>query len=227
MGIVTTVLILTGNQSFGEQLRAFVRDQLGCDVAGLASDTSTGLDLVQSARPDFALIDAELPDESGFTMATRITELHPDTRVVLMGVGEPDEYVQAASRAGALAYLPKTAISRRLPALMGITVTAPDSVITRLKRTASPRKLVLEGAVGGAALMGGLIINEPAAALVAASGIVLLSRWHSLRVPRWSRPAGSALAPAPMPQALATDRSYRADGVRGSPERRSGNVDSF
>src|SRR4051794_5815320 len=107
MTIVTNVVIVDNHRAFGEQLQAFLRDQLRCTVLGLAADASAGLNLVYTTRPDFALVDVGLPGENGFCLTGRLTDLQLGVRVVLMGYGESIEYVQAATRAGAMAYMPK------------------------------------------------------------------------------------------------------------------------
>lgn len=182
MPIVTTVVIVDDHSAFGEQLRSFVHGQLRCLVVGVGEDAAAGLELVRQAMPDFALVDAGLPDEGGFRFAARVKELYPLMGVVLMGDGEPAEYVHAAARAGAIAYLPKTALSQRLPAVLGLAASkrAVPAVVSPLA-AASRRSLVLEGALAGAALMGGLALDQPTAALVGAGGVLLFSRWQSAR----------------------------------------------
>jgi CheY-like chemotaxis protein len=216
---LTDVLILASHQAFGERLEAFVRDQLRCTVTGLASDAVTALELIQATSPDVALIDVAVPGGSGFELAQRLITLHPAARVVLMGDGEPAEYVSAAARAGALAYMPKTDVSQHLPDLLGITPSAPESMIRRRNTAISPRRLVLESVLAGGVLMSGVALGQPAAALAGAVAVLLLLHWHSARGRRSPYLAGSAPVVAlasPVPSGRLT---YRADGVRGSPER--------
>jgi DNA-binding NarL/FixJ family response regulator len=116
---VTSVLIIDNHEGFSKGLQTYVRDQLGCTVTGLGGDAAAGLELARETRPDFALIDIGLPDESGLALARLLGNRYPEIRVVLMHDDESAEYVEAANGVGAMAYLPKVALSKRLPALLG------------------------------------------------------------------------------------------------------------
>jgi CheY-like chemotaxis protein len=226
MPSVTTVLILVSHDAFGERLVTFVRDQLHCSIAGLASNADDGLELARVTKPNVVLVDVGLQGKSGFRLVKPLSQMHPDARIVLMGGGDSAEYVDAAREAGAFAYLPKKAVSQRLPELLGIPVNRLHFTPTKLRKVTSHRGLVLEGALAGGVFTGGLALGNPPIALVGASGVLILSYWHSVRASRLSRAGGSAPPAATSPQAPAADRPYRAEGVRGSPERRGDLSDS-
>jgi hypothetical protein len=167
-----------------------------------------------------------VPGESAFEIACRLIALHPAARVVLMGDDEPAEYLHATTQLGALAYLPKTEISKHLPDLLGITASAPAAMIRRRNTTISPRRLVLESVLAGGVLMSGIALGQPAAALAGTVAVLLLLHWHSARGRRSPYLAGSAPAVA-LASPVPNDRlTYRADGVRGSPERSADRSDS-
>jgi ActR/RegA family two-component response regulator len=218
MPAVTNVLILVSHDAFGERLVAFVRDQLNCTIAGLASNATAGLELARVTEPDVVLVDIGLQGKPGIQLVKPLVELHPSARIVLMGDGDSAEYVDAAAGAGAVAYLPKKAVSQRLPDLLGIPVERVTT--SKLKKVTSQRGLVLEGALAGGTLAGGLAMNKPPIALAGAAGVLILSRWHSTRASRSSRAAGSAPTATTPSLVPAVDHSFRAEGVRGSPERR-------
>src|SRR5918995_3602151 len=120
MPSVTNVLILVSHDAFGERLVAFVRDQLHCTIAGLASNAIAGLELARITKPDVGLVDIGLQGKPGIQLVKPLAELHPGARIVLMGDGDSAEYVDAAAGVGALAYVPKREVSQRLPDLLGI-----------------------------------------------------------------------------------------------------------
>lgn len=219
MPTVTSVVIVDHHLAFGERLQTFLRDQLQCMVIGLARDAAAGLELMRVRLPDFALIEVGLPGENGFRLADRLATLHPPVRVVLLGDDESADYVRAAADVGAIAYLPKMAVSQRLPALLGTATTGPALVAAPPKKPTSRRGLVLEGALAGGTLVCGLALNEPVAAIAGAGGIFLLSQWHSARDSRSSRTGASAPTAASASRSHRSGRLSRADGIRGSPER--------
>jgi CheY-like chemotaxis protein len=214
---VTKVLILTSHDAFGEQLKMFIGDQLHCPIAGLATSATAGLELARTTQPDFVLLDVGLQGNRGTGLVKQLLALQPSVRIVLLGDGDSAEYVDAAAKVGALAYLPKKAISQRLPGLLGIPASKSRFTSLNLKKVTSNRALVLEGAIAGGMLVGGLAFSEPAVAILGAIGVLLLSLWHSARGSRSSRAAGSAPPATTSSQAPAVDRPYSAEGVRGEP----------
>ncbi|HEY0247654.1 MAG TPA: response regulator [Gryllotalpicola sp.] len=55
----------------------------GYEVIGEASDAAAGYELIAAARPDAALIDYHLPDESGAELCARVRGLPHPPRVLL------------------------------------------------------------------------------------------------------------------------------------------------
>src|SRR5262245_55907394 len=134
MPSVTNVLILVSHDAFGERLVTFVRDQLHCSIAGLASNATTGLEMARTTKPDVVLVDVGLQGKSGFRLVKPLSEMHPNARIVLMGDSDSAEYVEAAEDAGAIAYLPKKAVSQRLPDLLGISLKQSTSSNSKFKK---------------------------------------------------------------------------------------------
>jgi ActR/RegA family two-component response regulator len=215
--VETKILILVSHDAFGEQLKMFIKDQLHCTIAGLATTGAAGLELARTTQPNVVLVDVGLQGNRGIGLVAKLKALQPDVRIVLMGDGDSTEYVEAAANVGALAYLPKKAISHQLPNLLGISTIHTRAPTRKLRKVTSQRGLVLEGAISGGMLVGGLAFSEPLVALFGATGVLILSIWHSARVSRSSRTAGSAPPATFSSQAPAVDRPYRAEVVRGEP----------
>ena len=112
------VVIIDDNRDFRERLATFVDQLPGCLVVGVGIDAAPGLELIRATRPDIALVDVNLPGENGFWVTERIAELGLGVKVVLMSVGEPEEYANAAARVGAVAYIPKWCMAGDLPAVL-------------------------------------------------------------------------------------------------------------
>ncbi|MDP9469300.1 MAG: response regulator [Chloroflexota bacterium] len=148
---MATVAIIDDNPAFGERLVAFVTAQSGCTVVGLATDAVAGLELVKTARPDIVLSDIGLPAENGFWFAEQVSELGLGMSVILMSDGEPEEYSNAASLAGAIAYIPKRAISTDLPALLRLLGCPEASIVASNGASgAATGRVELIGRSGGA-----------------------------------------------------------------------------
>jgi AmiR/NasT family two-component response regulator len=78
----------------------------GLAIVGVAGDGAEAVALVRQHSPDVAILDIEMPRESGLVAAARIREEHP-TPVVILTAYETPEFVSAAVEAGVGAYVTK------------------------------------------------------------------------------------------------------------------------
>lgn len=131
------------------------------DVRGEAATVADGVRLAQSAQPDVAVLDLQLPDGDGLGLAARIAEVSPATRCLLVTSHSRPGYLKRALAQGVLGFLPKTTSADQLaravrsvasgrraidPELAAETISSGDSPLT-------PRESdVLEYAADGAAI---------------------------------------------------------------------------
>jgi DNA-binding NarL/FixJ family response regulator len=76
-------------------------------VVGEAADVAEAVRRYPAARPDVAVLDAQLPDGSGVDVCRRIKETDPDIAVVILTSYEDDAMLFAAIEAGAAGFLLK------------------------------------------------------------------------------------------------------------------------
>jgi DNA-binding NarL/FixJ family response regulator len=105
-----TVVIVDDNDAFRARTRALL-DAEGYDVIGEAGDGAGGLRLLRELRPDLALLDVQLPDTDGFTLAERLREDDSATAVVIISTREADDYAGSVTRCGALGFVSKAELS--------------------------------------------------------------------------------------------------------------------
>ena len=77
------------------------------EVVGEAEDGAEAVALVRSLRPDAVLMDVRMPRLDGIEATRRIVASGAETRVLILTTSDLDEYVYAAIRAGASAFLLK------------------------------------------------------------------------------------------------------------------------
>lgn len=94
-------------------LRTALRDA-GVDVTGEASNGIEGLDVIERLKPDVAVIDIGLPGRDGVALTQLVRKQSPQTRVVIVTMIDVETEVLAALRAGADAYVLKTAEPDRI-----------------------------------------------------------------------------------------------------------------
>lgn len=131
------------------------------DVHGEAATVADGIRLAQSAQPDVAVLDLQLPDGDGLELAARIADVSPTTRCLVVTSHSRPGYLKRALAQGVLGFLPKTTSADQLaravrsvasgrraidPELAAETISSGDSPLT-------PRESdVLEYAADGAAI---------------------------------------------------------------------------
>ncbi|WP_272473617.1 response regulator [Baekduia alba] len=98
------------------QFLAAARDLLereGVSVVGVASSTVQALRQADALRPEVALIDVELGDESGFDLARRLADRPDPVRVVLISTYSEDDLDELVQTSPAVGFLSKRDVSRR------------------------------------------------------------------------------------------------------------------
>ena len=110
-----TVLIVDDAELFREALRAaFVQE--GFQVAAVAADAMSAIDLAREHRPDVVMLDLLMPGMSGLEVVGSIIKASPRSRVVLLTSSESAEDLLAAVKAGASGYITKDTPLPRLVA---------------------------------------------------------------------------------------------------------------
>jgi DNA-binding NarL/FixJ family response regulator len=105
-------LLVDDNVRFLEAARVLL-DRQGLDVVGLASTGAEAIRLTQQLRPDVALVDIDLGNESGFDLVRRISEqesLAP-SRLILISTHSEDDFADLIGQSPALGFLSKSELS--------------------------------------------------------------------------------------------------------------------
>jgi DNA-binding NarL/FixJ family response regulator len=105
-------LIIDDNQSFLDAARMLLQRE-GLIVAGVASTVDEGLRQAAALRPDVALVDISLGEESGLELARRLAEERrgDDPVIVLISTQAEDDVVDLISGSAAAAFIPKADLS--------------------------------------------------------------------------------------------------------------------
>lgn len=111
-------------------------------ITGVTDDASAAASLVRRCRPDLALVDLTMPPPGGTRAIAAIRRTEPAVRVVaLSGTDDPD-LITGALRAGAAAFLPKTAEPGELVGpLLAVTEgwsVLPATLLERLAGAGQP-----------------------------------------------------------------------------------------
>jgi DNA-binding NarL/FixJ family response regulator len=113
-----TILIVDDHGLFREGLKAIIERNATFEVVGEAGNGREALKMVQRFKPDVALIDMSLPDQSGIELTRDVLKFSPKTRIMMVSMHSKIDYIVGAFRAGATGYVIKESASDKL--LQGI-----------------------------------------------------------------------------------------------------------
>ncbi|HEV8652062.1 MAG TPA: response regulator transcription factor [Actinomycetes bacterium] len=103
------VLIVDDHQVVRQGLRFLLEQEDGIQVAGECADGPSAIAAARTLAPTVVLLDLFLPGQDGISVLGQIKQDRPATEVLMLTSSQDDQHLLAAVRAGALAYLPKTA----------------------------------------------------------------------------------------------------------------------
>jgi two-component system, NarL family, response regulator LiaR len=148
---VIGVLIVDDHQMVRQGLRFLLEQEDGIQVVGEAADGPSAIQAVRALAPTVVLLDLFLPGQDGISVLAQIKQDRPATEVLMLTSSQDEEHLLAAIRAGALAYLPKTAgvdqvVTAVRAAARGESVLEPRIAarLVREVRTATIRRRPLD-----------------------------------------------------------------------------------
>jgi DNA-binding NarL/FixJ family response regulator len=101
------VLLVDDQELVRYGFRLMLEANPGIVVVGESSDGTQAIGAAGRLRPDVVLMDISMPGVGGIEATKRITELYPDTRVLVITTYDLDEYAFGALDAGAAGFLLK------------------------------------------------------------------------------------------------------------------------
>ena len=110
------VLIVDDHAILRDGIRSLLKRQEGITVAGEAGNGREALDRVAELQPDLVLMDVAMPVMDGLEATRRITEVHPEVKVLILTQHDSQEYVGPLLAAGASGYVLKRSGGREVVA---------------------------------------------------------------------------------------------------------------
>ena len=104
-------------------MRSLLEGEPGVEVVGEAANGREALKLLETARPDMAILDVAMPMLNGIEVTAQAMKAFPDLRVIILSMYADEAYIVRALTAGARAYLLKEATEEDLlPAVRAVAM---------------------------------------------------------------------------------------------------------
>jgi DNA-binding NarL/FixJ family response regulator len=136
---MTKLVIVDDHEALREGLVALLAGQ-GLEILGAAGNVAAGLDLVEHAAPDIALVDIQLPDGSGIDLTRELLARRPELGVILYTGDSDAELLYSGLDSGARGYALKAGSMTELVGAIERIAAGGSYVDPRLDRILlSPR----------------------------------------------------------------------------------------
>jgi CheY-like chemotaxis protein len=112
-GVVTRILIVDDHETIRRAIRSLLtRDSL--EICGEAENGKQALEKVRELKPDLVILDVSMPVMNGLEAAREIRRFAPHTKIVILSVHDSPQIIEIAEKAGADAYVLKSAADKNL-----------------------------------------------------------------------------------------------------------------
>lgn len=102
-------------------MRSLLDTEPGIEVVGEAANGREALKLIETLKPDLAILDVAMPMLNGIEVTAQAMKAFPDLKVIILSMYADESYVVRALTAGARAYLLKEATEEDLlPAVRAV-----------------------------------------------------------------------------------------------------------
>jgi DNA-binding NarL/FixJ family response regulator len=101
------IIIIDDHPLFREGLKSIIAKESRYEVVGEAGAGRQGLQQTIDLKPDLALVDVSLPDQSGIDLIRDILRCSPRTLVVVVSMHSKIDYIVKAFQTGAMGYIVK------------------------------------------------------------------------------------------------------------------------
>ncbi len=109
-----TLVVIDDHPTVREGIKAIIKESGQIKVIGEAGNAEEGFNKVKRYKPDITLLDISLPDENGISLAKRIKDSFPETKIIILSIHSKIEYIKESFRAGVLGYILKESPPERL-----------------------------------------------------------------------------------------------------------------
>src|SRR5215510_6434811 len=147
VGHKSRVFIVDDHPLVREGLTNLINGQDDLIVSGEAENSAQALDGIMKARPDVAIIDISLENESGLELVKQLSIQFPQVALIILSMHDESLYAERALRAGARGYVMKHETSKSVLAsirrVLAGDIYVSERIVNRMAlRLSSARRSV-------------------------------------------------------------------------------------
>jgi DNA-binding NarL/FixJ family response regulator len=108
------LLLADDHRMFRQGLRELLERKTHFQVVGEAQTGREVLAQIATLRPDIVLLDIQMPELDGISVARQLAEEHPEIKIIMLTMYRQDQHLLEAIKAGIKGYLLKDADAEEL-----------------------------------------------------------------------------------------------------------------
>jgi DNA-binding NarL/FixJ family response regulator len=122
------VVAVDDHAAIRDALADTVESQVDMELCGTASNVQQTIELIQTFRPDVAVVDINIGDEHGLDLVRCLQSEYPDLKVIVFSMYDRSLYGEAALSAGAGGYVMKSESTQSVISAIRTAVRGPAAV---------------------------------------------------------------------------------------------------
>ncbi len=133
-------LIVDDQNLIRQGIKVLLEKSTEIEIVGAVKDGESALQTIETIPLDVVLLDIDLPDIDGLTVANKIQDEFPQVKVIMLSSYEDESYVSRATESGAKGYLLKNVTSEELEWSIKLVHQGYSAFKSELVTTLTPRK---------------------------------------------------------------------------------------
>jgi DNA-binding NarL/FixJ family response regulator len=102
------IVLIDDHEIFREGIKLFLAQQSDLEVCGEASNLAAAIQLIEKSKPDLALLDISLGDESGIDLLKHFTRHKTETRILVLSMHDDPTYLKRCLELNAKGFVLKS-----------------------------------------------------------------------------------------------------------------------
>jgi DNA-binding NarL/FixJ family response regulator len=109
-----SVILADDHAIVREGIAAKLRDSPEISILGQCADGEGAVEMILALRPDFAIVDLNMPRLSGMDVVRRVRQAHSETKLIVLSITRDEGTIRELFRSGADGYVLKDGPARHL-----------------------------------------------------------------------------------------------------------------